>query len=185
MSFHHSLRRSLSLPLLKYLSDTSKWTFHALSTKTPPGLRRFHSACTIPGAPHKMVVFGGSRVATKGDIQEPLKDTHIFNIRILHGTHSSQWRTFTHGRARTPVCVPVPCAFVTGAYVLTVTCKWESPSIHTEPPSARWGHSACMMGSKMIVFGGYTNANNTPYDLNDVQVLDTGNDVVMSLLSIQ
>lgn len=37
----------------------------------------------------------------------------------------------------------------------TRTCEWETPSVTGNLPGARDGHSACIVGSRMYIFGGF------------------------------
>jgi len=38
---------------------------------------------------------------------------------------------------------------------LTETLRWSKPETHGQPPAARDGHTACVIGHRMYIFGGY------------------------------
>jgi hypothetical protein len=51
---------------------------------------------------------------------------------------------------------------------LSETLAWQSPTTKGKPPSARYAHSATLVGSKLFIFGGC--GENSVY--NELLVLD-------------
>lgn len=35
------------------------------------------------------------------------------------------------------------------------TCSWSRPKVNGRPPAARDGHTACVIDSRIYIFGGY------------------------------
>lgn len=58
----------------------------------------------------------------------------------------------------------------------TVTNTWSVPQTTGDAPSAREGHSAAVIGTRMYIFGGCGKANDGSDDsyFNDLHYLETG-----------
>jgi len=42
-----------------------------------------------------------------------------------------------------------------GIMMLTATKRWSRPQVSGDVPGARDGHSSCVIGDRMFIFGGY------------------------------
>jgi len=58
-------------------------------------------------------------------------------------------------------------------FLNTDTWEWSKPAVTGTPPPGRFGHSAMLVGSKMIIYGG-TGAPGTATILSDTAVFDIG-----------
>ncbi|XP_064142387.1 kelch domain-containing protein 3 isoform X2 [Loxodonta africana] len=144
-----------------------RWTVHLEG-----GPRRVNHAAVAVG--HRVYSFGGY---CSGEDYETLRqiDVHIFNAVSLRWTKLPPVRPATRGQA--PV-VPYmryghstvlidDTVFLWGGrndtegacnvlYAFDVnTHKWSTPRVSGTVPGARDGHSACVLGKTMYIFGGY------------------------------
>ena len=144
-----------------------RWTVHLEG-----GPRRVNHAAVAVG--HRVYSFGGY---CSGEDYETLRqiDVHIFNAVSLRWTKLPPVRPATRGQA--PV-VPYmryghstvlidDTVFLWGGrndtegacnvlYAFDVnTHKWSTPRVAGTVPGARDGHSACVLGKTMYIFGGY------------------------------
>ncbi|KAB0397441.1 hypothetical protein E2I00_000856, partial [Balaenoptera physalus] len=160
-----------------------RWTVHLEG-----GPRRVNHAAVAVG--HRVYSFGGY---CSGEDYETLRqiDVHIFNAVSLRWTKLPPVRPATRGQA--PV-VPYmryghstvlidDTVFLWGGrndtegacnvlYAFDVnTHKWSTPRVAGTVPGARDGHSACVLGKTMYIFGGYEQLADC--FSNDIHKLDT------------
>ncbi|KAM7229188.1 hypothetical protein CapIbe_019304 [Capra ibex] len=160
-----------------------RWTVHLEG-----GPRRVNHAAVAVG--HRVYSFGGY---CSGEDYETLRqiDVHIFNAVSLRWTKLPPVRPATRGQA--PV-VPYmryghstvlidDTVFLWGGrndtegacnvlYAFDVnTHKWSTPRVSGTVPGARDGHSACVLGKTMYIFGGYEQLADC--FSNDIHKLDT------------
>ncbi|XP_065767962.1 kelch domain-containing protein 3 isoform X3 [Muntiacus reevesi] len=160
-----------------------RWTVHLEG-----GPRRVNHAAVAVG--HRVYSFGGY---CSGEDYETLRqiDVHIFNAVSLRWTKLPPVRPAARGQA--PV-VPYmryghstvlidDTVFLWGGrndtegacnvlYAFDVnTHKWSTPRVSGTVPGARDGHSACVLGKTMYIFGGYEQLADC--FSNDIHKLDT------------
>uniref|UniRef100_A0A8P0N4W7 rRNA biogenesis protein RRP36 n=2 Tax=Canis lupus familiaris TaxID=9615 RepID=A0A8P0N4W7_CANLF len=160
-----------------------RWTVHLEG-----GPRRVNHAAVAVG--HRVYSFGGY---CSGEDYETLRqiDVHIFNAVSLRWTKLPPVRPAIRGQA--PV-VPYmryghstvlidDTVFLWGGrndtegacnvlYAFDVnTHKWSTPRVSGTVPGARDGHSACVLGKTMYIFGGYEQLADC--FSNDIHKLDT------------
>ncbi|XP_036763158.2 kelch domain-containing protein 3 isoform X5 [Manis pentadactyla] len=160
-----------------------RWTVHLEG-----GPRRVNHAAVAVG--HRVFSFGGY---CSGEDYETLRqiDVHIFNAVSLRWTKLPPVRPAIRGQA--PV-VPYmryghstvlidDTVFLWGGrndtegacnvlYAFDVnTHKWSTPRVSGTVPGARDGHSACVLGKTMYIFGGYEQLADC--FSNDIHKLDT------------
>ncbi|XP_058410325.1 kelch domain-containing protein 3 isoform X2 [Diceros bicornis minor] len=160
-----------------------RWTVHLEG-----GPRRVNHAAVAVG--HRVYSFGGY---CSGEDYETLRqiDVHIFNAVSLRWTKLPPVRPAIRGQA--PV-VPYmryghstvlidDTVFLWGGrndtegacnvlYAFDVnTHKWSTPRVSGIVPGARDGHSACVLGKTMYIFGGYEQLADC--FSNDIHKLDT------------
>ncbi|XP_026913522.1 kelch domain-containing protein 3 isoform X2 [Acinonyx jubatus] len=160
-----------------------RWTVHLEG-----GPRRVNHAAVAVG--HRVYSFGGY---CSGEDYETLRqiDVHIFNAVSLRWTKLPPVRPAIRGQA--PV-VPYmryghstvlidDMVFLWGGrndtegacnvlYAFDVnTHKWSTPRVSGTVPGARDGHSACVLGKTMYIFGGYEQLADC--FSNDIHKLDT------------
>nr|XP_058162743.1 kelch domain-containing protein 3 [Dasypus novemcinctus] len=160
-----------------------RWTVHLEG-----GPRRVNHAAVAVG--HRVYSFGGY---CSGEDYETLRqiDVHIFNAVSLRWTKLPPVRPTVRGQA--PV-VPYmryghstvlidDTVFLWGGrndtegacnvlYAFDVnTHKWSTPRVSGTVPGARDGHSACVLGRTMYIFGGYEQLADC--FSNDIHKLDT------------
>ncbi|XP_045860471.1 kelch domain-containing protein 3 isoform X2 [Meles meles] len=160
-----------------------RWTVHLEG-----GPRRVNHAAVAVG--HRVYSFGGY---CSGEDYETLRqiDVHIFNAVSLRWTKLPPVRPAVRGQA--PV-VPYmryghstvlidDMVFLWGGrndtegacnvlYAFDVnTHKWSTPRVSGTVPGARDGHSACVLGKTMYIFGGYEQLADC--FSNDIHKLDT------------
>ncbi|XP_055982320.1 kelch domain-containing protein 3 isoform X2 [Sorex fumeus] len=160
-----------------------RWTVHLEG-----GPRRVNHAAVAVG--HRVYSFGGY---CSGEDYETLRqiDVHIFNAVSLRWTKLPPVRPAVRGQA--PV-VPYmryghstvlvdDTVFLWGGrndtegacnvlYAFDVnTHKWSTPRVSGTVPGARDGHSACVLGKIMYIFGGYEQLADC--FSNDIHKLDT------------
>ncbi|XP_039087086.1 kelch domain-containing protein 3 isoform X2 [Hyaena hyaena] len=160
-----------------------RWTVHLEG-----GPRRVNHAAVAVG--HRVYSFGGY---CSGEDYETLRqiDVHIFNAVSLRWTKLPPVRPAVRGQA--PV-VPYmryghstvlidDTVFLWGGrndtegacnvlYAFDVnTHKWSTPRVSGTVPGARDGHSACVLGKTMYIFGGYEQLADC--FSNDIHKLDT------------
>nr|BAB23704.1 unnamed protein product [Mus musculus] len=160
-----------------------RWTVHLEG-----GPRRVNHAAVAVG--HRVYSFGGY---CSGEDYETLRqiDVHIFNAVSLRWTKLPPVRPAVRGQA--PV-VPYmryghstvlidDTVFLWGGrndtegacnvlYAFDVnTHKWSTPRVSGAVPGARDGHSACVLGKIMYIFGGYEQLADC--FSNDIHKLDT------------
>ncbi|XP_036908903.1 kelch domain-containing protein 3 isoform X3 [Sturnira hondurensis] len=160
-----------------------RWTVHLEG-----GPRRVNHAAVAVG--HRVYSFGGY---CSGEDYETLRqiDVHIFNAVSLRWTKLPPVRPTIRGHA--PV-VPYmryghstvlidDTVFLWGGrndtegacnvlYAFDVnTHKWSTPRVSGTVPGARDGHSACVLGKTMYIFGGYEQLADC--FSNDIHKLDT------------
>ncbi|XP_043763436.1 kelch domain-containing protein 3 isoform X3 [Cervus elaphus] len=160
-----------------------RWTVHLEG-----GPRRVNHAAVAVG--HRVYSFGGY---CSGEDYETLRqiDVHIFNAVSLRWTKLPPVRPAARGQA--PV-VPYmryghstvlidDTVFLWGGrndtegacnvlYAFDVnTHKWSTPRVSGAVPGARDGHSACVLGKTMYIFGGYEQLADC--FSNDIHKLDT------------
>uniref|UniRef100_A0A1A8HJL8 Kelch domain containing 3 n=1 Tax=Nothobranchius korthausae TaxID=1143690 RepID=A0A1A8HJL8_9TELE len=160
-----------------------RWSVHLEG-----GPRRVNHAAVAVG--HKVYSFGGY---CSGEDYETLRqiDVHVFNTVSLRWTKLPPVRTGGHERARevpymryghTAVLLD-DTIFLWGGrndtegacnvlYAFDVnTHRWYTPKISGAVPGARDGHSACVLGKTMYIFGGYEQLADC--FSNDIHMLDT------------
>jgi len=160
-----------------------RWTVHLEG-----GPRRVNHAAVAVG--HRVYSFGGY---CSGEDYETLRqiDVHIFNAVSLRWTKLPPVRPSIRGQA--PV-VPYmryghstvlidDTVFLWGGrndtegacnvlYAFDVNAhKWSTPRVSGTVPGARDGHSACVLGKTMYIFGGYEQLADC--FSNDIHKLDT------------
>ncbi|XP_030742764.1 kelch domain-containing protein 3 isoform X2 [Echinops telfairi] len=160
-----------------------RWTVHLEG-----GPRRVNHAAVAVG--HRVYSFGGY---CSGEDYETLRqiDVHIFNAVSLRWTKLPPVRPTSRGKV--PV-VPYmryghstvfidDTVFLWGGrndtegacnvlYAFDVnTHKWSTPRVSGTVPGARDGHSACVLGKTMYIFGGYEQLADC--FSNDIHKLDT------------
>ncbi|XP_036269611.1 kelch domain-containing protein 3 isoform X2 [Pipistrellus kuhlii] len=160
-----------------------RWTVHLEG-----GPRRVNHAAVAVG--HRVFSFGGY---CSGEDYETLRqiDVHIFNAVSLRWTKLPLVRPTVRGQ---PPVVPYmryghstvlidDTVFLWGGrndtegacnvlYAFDVnTHKWSTPRVLGTVPGARDGHSACVLGKTMYIFGGYEQLADC--FSNDIHKLDT------------
>lgn len=160
-----------------------RWSVHLEG-----GPRRVNHAAVAVG--HKVYSFGGY---CSGEDYETLRqiDVHVFNTVSLRWTKLPPVKTVAHQRARevpymryghTAVLLE-DTIFLWGGrndtegacnvlYAFDVnTHRWYTPKVSGTVPGARDGHSACVLGKSMYIFGGYEQLADC--FSNDIHKLDT------------
>lgn len=142
------------------------WTVHI-----DGGPRRVNHAAIAYGG--RIFSFGGYCTGEDYETTRPM-DVHVFST-VLYRWKSlpvpkstdSQYKQCPYQRyGHTAVCYG-ECAFIWGGRndkdgacnILfcfdTYSCTWSIPDVCDPLPGARDGHSACVVGNKMFIFGGY------------------------------
>uniref|UniRef100_A0A8C2I783 Kelch domain containing 3 n=1 Tax=Cyprinus carpio TaxID=7962 RepID=A0A8C2I783_CYPCA len=161
-----------------------RWTVHLEG-----GPRRVNHAAVAVG--HKVYSFGGY---CSGEDYETLRqiDVHVFNTVSLRWTKLPPVRTGGREHARevpymryghTAVLVDETVLIWGGRNDTEGACnvlyafdvcqhRWFTPKISGTVPGARDGHSACVLGKAMYIFGGYEQLADC--FSNEIHKLDTG-----------
>ncbi|EOD15544.1 hypothetical protein EMIHUDRAFT_245735 [Emiliania huxleyi CCMP1516] len=169
-----------------HLLDTEAmaWSSPPLSSPLPP--LACHSATLVGG---RLYLFGGMAVtlddAGASCVEQPR--SRASRVEYHEDVHSidcgemSEAGTALRGRHGNPsssVCAQCPEARVVGAprpldEVSTLDLEglgtWHSVQVPGEAPAPVYGHSATLVGSKVVVFGGWDGSS----PLNSAHVLDT------------
>lgn len=146
--------------------DVQNWTYTRIRQEgIHPRPRRSHSACLHPDG-NALLVFGGS-VSTRVDLSTP--DEYPDNAADVG-------RVFTPSELEILDDLHVLKRAGEGAW------KWSQPVTSGKAPMARCGHSACMVGRKMVVVGGWSNVISLPIEVRYHRFLHLFHSLSLSIL---
>ncbi|KAL3677629.1 hypothetical protein R1sor_027577 [Riccia sorocarpa] len=167
---------------LLFDTDEMQWKTLVCSSASSSGIpnaRQTHTACAV--GDNTIIILGG--FDGKNDLSE------LFTVRISEDGSSYEWSQPPSpvGAKPGPISQHTSCLFkegrsmvVFGGYRSSVGLLnelwildlqwmiWSSPEFFGTPPSRRRGHGAAIIGSKMLVFGGFNGVDN----LLDLHALD-------------